>query len=95
MGLLLAHLHMAVPPYVRSDSFVISYQLDGNECASDSEIQESPGVTFCVSSPHGLLCPMPIVDRVEFSYPVRMIIFKQINVSLMCKTQIRMRLCVC
>ena len=67
MGMLLAHLNMAVPPYVRTDSFVLSHAVSSPESGSEG----GRGVTISLSSVHGPSCPMPIVDSVDFSYPVR------------------------
>ena len=67
MGMLLAHLNMAVPPYVRTDSFVLSHEVSSPESGSEG----GRGVIISLSSVHGPSCPMPIVESVEFSVPVR------------------------
>lgn len=69
MGMLLAHLNVAVPPYVRTDSFVLSHELGSPEGGSGSGGPQR--VSISLSGTHGPSCPMPIVDSVEFSYPVR------------------------
>ena len=72
MGMLLAALDMKVPPYVRSDAFVVSHrqlQAPEEDQEKDSD-SDSVRVEVQVTSPHGPRCPMPMLDHVLFSFPV-------------------------
>ena len=69
MGMLLAALDMKVPPYVRTDAFLVSHR---RLTASAEEDDGSNGaaVEVQVTSPHGPRCPMPMLSYVIFSFPV-------------------------
>jgi hypothetical protein len=63
---------MKVPPYVRSDAFVVSHrELPApEEDEAEDRGSGSVSVEVQITSPHGPRCPMPMLDHVLFSFPV-------------------------
>jgi len=69
MGMLLAALDMKVPPYIRTDAFVVSYRLLPASAEGDDG-SDGAAVELQVTSPHGPRCPMPMLSYALFSFPV-------------------------
>ncbi len=67
--MLLAALDMKVPPYIRTDAFVVSHQRMPASAEEDDGV-DGAMVELRVTSPHGPRCPMPMLSYAMFSFPV-------------------------
>lgn len=63
-----AHLELPVPDYIRTDRLRLGHRQSLK--AKKSKDLEPISVQVFVESVHGRDCPLPLVDRVEISFPV-------------------------
>ena len=74
--MLLAALDMRVPPYIRTDAFMVSHRrlpVLADDDDADDDAVNVVAVELQITSPHGPRCPMPMLSCALFSFPVSLL----------------------